>query len=67
MRIMSSACLLAYRSVLPFSSECRISNQFMGANCRFGFIFGGAIGRAIACRYSYLLEESPGSGEQAAR
>jgi hypothetical protein len=37
------------------------------SDSRFGFIFGAAIGRAIARRYSYLLEESPGSGEQAAR
>jgi hypothetical protein len=37
------------------------------SDCRFGFIFGTAIGQAIARRYSYLLEESPGSSEQAAR
>jgi hypothetical protein len=31
------------------------------------YILEGAIGRAVARRYSYLLEESPGSSEQAAR
>lgn len=71
MRRISSSRRAEKHSLVARSSEW--SGHFQheavleGLVSQFGFIFPKAIGRAIARRYPYLLEESPGSGEQAAR
>lgn len=47
--------------------KSRIQPSEAGRIVDLGLYLEQQIGRVIARRYSYLLEESPGSGEQAAR